>query len=101
MGPLGAVAPLDRDLSVVRQGGMRRPKFNFMPRHALATEIPEELRRQAANAVDRALRGITNEGVPNWLDGLPQGYLPMFSIGVGLHDSPCQAQPVAPREGDA
>ena len=38
---------------------LRRPQFNFMPRHALATEIPEELRRQAAEAVDRHSEGST------------------------------------------
>jgi hypothetical protein len=35
-----------------------RPLFNFMPRHAFATKMPEEMRRQAAEAVERALKGI-------------------------------------------
>jgi len=39
--------------------GLRRPNFNFTPRHAFATEVPEELRRQAAEAVDQALRRST------------------------------------------
>ena len=39
---------------------LRRPQVNFMPRHAVATEIPEELRRQAAQAVERALRPRTD-----------------------------------------
>jgi hypothetical protein len=34
---------------------LRHSKFNFMPRHFFATEIPEELRRHAAEAVDMAL----------------------------------------------
>jgi len=34
---------------------LRRPNFNFMPRHVFATDLPEELRRQAAEAVDKAL----------------------------------------------
>jgi hypothetical protein len=35
-----------------------------MPRHAFATEMPEEMRRQAAEAVERALKGIPGpEGV--------------------------------------
>ena len=34
---------------------LRRPQFNFMPRHSFATDIPEELRRQAAEAVSKAL----------------------------------------------
>ena len=34
---------------------MRRLNFNFMPRHAFATEILEELRREAAEAVAKAL----------------------------------------------
>ena len=32
-----------------------RPQFNFMPLHAFPTEIPEDLRRQSAEAVSRAL----------------------------------------------
>ncbi len=35
---------------------LRHPNFNFMPRHAFATEVPEELRHQAAEAADRLLR---------------------------------------------
>ena len=42
---------------------LRRPRFNFMPRHAFATEVPEELRRQAAGAIERALKGPSNRGV--------------------------------------
>ena len=34
---------------------LRRPNFNFMPRHAFALEIPEELRRRAAEAVANSL----------------------------------------------
>lgn len=45
---------------------LRHPQFNFMPRHAFATEIPEEeLRRQAAEAVDRARRGSIGRVNPN------------------------------------
>lgn len=39
-----------------------RHQANFMPRHTFATDIPEELRRQAAEAVERALRGLINQG---------------------------------------
>ena len=47
---------------------LRRPQFNFMPRYALATEMPEEMRRQAAEAVERALKG--NPG-PEGVDETP------------------------------
>ena len=40
---------------------LRRPQFNFMPRHSFAVETPPELQRRAADAMDRALRGLTNE----------------------------------------
>ena len=39
---------------------LRRPQFNFMPRHAFATDIPEELRRQAAEADSKTLGGTAN-----------------------------------------
>ncbi len=35
---------------------LRHPQFNFMPRHGFATELPEEMRRQAAEAFERAMR---------------------------------------------
>ena len=35
---------------------LRRPQFNFMPRHEFATEIPEELKKGAAEAFERGLR---------------------------------------------
>ena len=41
---------------MVRQDGAAPSDFNFMPRHAFATEVPEELRHQAAEAADRLLR---------------------------------------------
>ena len=39
---------------------LRRPQFSVMPRHAFATEIPDELRRQAAEAIKRELRVRTD-----------------------------------------
>ena len=42
---------------------LRRAQFNCMLRHAFATEVPEELRRQAAGAIERALKGPSNRGV--------------------------------------
>ena len=45
---------------------LRHPQFNFMPRHAFATEILEELRRQAAEAVDTALRGSVSRIDPGY-----------------------------------
>ena len=41
---------------------LRHPQFNFMPRHTFAEEVPEELRRQAAEAVNRLLRGTREQG---------------------------------------
>ena len=41
---------------------LRHPQFNFMPRHPFTTEMPENLRRQAAEAVDRALRRVADHG---------------------------------------
>ena len=39
---------------------LRHPQFNFMPRHLFATELPEEMRRQAAKAIERALGGLSD-----------------------------------------
>ena len=36
---------------------LRRPQFNFSPRHEVATEIPWELQREAAAAVAHILTG--------------------------------------------
>ena len=36
---------------------LRRPQFNFMPRHEFATEIPEVQKQRAADAVARLLKG--------------------------------------------
>jgi hypothetical protein len=41
---------------------LRHPQFNFKPRHPFTTEMPEDLRRQAAEAVDRALRRVADHG---------------------------------------
>ena len=41
---------------------LRHPQFNFRPRHPFTTEMPEDLRRQAAEAVDRALRRVADHG---------------------------------------
>ena len=41
---------------------LRHPRFNFMPRHPFTTEMPKDLRRQAAEAVDRALRRVADHG---------------------------------------
>jgi len=38
---------------------LRHPQFNFMPRNPFTTEMPEGLRRQAA---DRALRRVAGHG---------------------------------------
>ena len=35
---------------------LRRPQFNFMPRHTFATETPEDQQLKAAEAMGRALR---------------------------------------------
>ena len=40
---------------------LRRPQFNFIPRHTFATELPEELRRRAAEAVERALESLPGQ----------------------------------------
>ena len=40
---------------------LRRPQFNFTPRHPFATELPEEMRRQAAIAFERAMKGLSDE----------------------------------------
>lgn len=34
---------------------VRSPQFNFKPGHAVAAEMPEEMRRQAAEAFERAM----------------------------------------------
>ena len=34
---------------------LRHPNFNFRPRHAFATEVPEELARRATEGIDRWL----------------------------------------------
>jgi hypothetical protein len=34
----------------------------FMPRHPFTTDMPEDLRRQAAEAVDRALKRVADHG---------------------------------------
>ena len=47
---------------------LRHPQFNFMPRHPFAVELPEEMRRGAANAIDRVLGGLLNPPEP---DGEP------------------------------
>ena len=41
---------------------LRHPQFNFMPRHPFTTEMPEDLRRQAVEAVDRLLRRVADHG---------------------------------------
>ena len=38
---------------------LRHPQFNFMPRHPFATEMPVEMRRHAAEAIERAMRGLS------------------------------------------
>ena len=40
---------------------LRRPQFNFIPRHQFTTELPEELRRRAADAVERALKTLPGQ----------------------------------------
>ena len=45
---------------------LRRPQFNFTPRHPFATELPEETRRRAAEAFERALRGILIQAIPRF-----------------------------------
>ena len=35
---------------------LRHPQFNFMPRHAFATDVPEYLKRGAAEAVAQMLQ---------------------------------------------
>ena len=42
---------------------LRQPQINFVPRHAFATELPEEMRRQAAEAIERALTSLP--GLPD------------------------------------
>ena len=41
---------------------LRRPQFNFMPRHAFAPEIPEELIHRTANTIGRLMRGRSGLG---------------------------------------
>ena len=40
---------------------LRRPQLNFIPRHQFTTELPEELRRRAADAVERALKTLPGQ----------------------------------------
>ena len=40
---------------------LRHPRFNFMPRHAFATEVPEELRRRFNEAMGRAFRELSDQ----------------------------------------
>ena len=42
---------------------LRRPQFNFMPRHAFAPEIPEELVHRTANAIGRLMRARSGRGI--------------------------------------
>ena len=44
---------------------LRRPQLNFIPRHAFATELPDELRRRAADAVERALKSLPGQTALN------------------------------------
>ena len=41
---------------------LRRPQFNFMPRHAFETEFPEKLIHKTVNAIGCLMRGRSGLG---------------------------------------
>ena len=68
---------------------LRHPQFNFMPLPPFTTEMPEDLRRQSVEAVDRLLRRSPTTVTLSLLEQLPHG----LAAGRQPSSAPLQPRP--------